>query len=84
MVGQSAGPKATFDAGIVRGRTLQILGHSNPLTQPDVKRAALKTMWTHAAEGNLKVDHEQIPLAEIEDAWKRQAASPHVKLVLVP
>lgn len=84
MVGQSAGQKATFDAGVVRGGALQILGHANGVTPPDVKEAALKTMCEHAAVGRLTVEYEEIPLERVAEAWERQASSPHVKLILVP
>lgn len=84
MVGQSAGQEATFDARVVRGKGLQILGHANGATPPSVKRAAFRSMCEHAAAGRLKVDHEEIPLERVADAWERQASSPHVKLILVP
>jgi len=84
MLGQSAGQQATFDSGIVRGRALQILGHSNATAPPDVKREAFTAMCEHAAAGRLMVDYEEVALDEIAEAWERQASSPHVKLILVP
>ena len=84
MVGQTAGQEATFDAGIVRGRALKILGHANGVTPADVKEASLHAMCDHAAEGRLTVEYEEIPLERAPEAWERQASSPHVKLILVP
>jgi NADPH2:quinone reductase len=84
VLGQSGGQRSTLDAGVVRGRALQVLGHSNGVTPPDVKHAALKTMFEHAAAGRLTVDHERIPLDRVAEAWERQSSSPHVKLILVP
>jgi NADPH2:quinone reductase len=84
MLGQAAGQEATLDAGVVRGRTLQILGHANAATAPDVKHAAFRTMCEHAAAGRLKVEYEEIPLDRVTEAWERQASSPQVKLILVP
>lgn len=84
VLGQSGGQQATLDAGVVRGRALQVLGHANGVTPPDVKHAALRTMCEHAAAGRLTVEHERIPLDRVAEAWDRQAASPHVKLILVP
>jgi NADPH:quinone reductase-like Zn-dependent oxidoreductase len=84
MLGQSASQEATFDAGVVRGKALQILGHANGVTAPEVKQAALRTMCEHAAAGRLTVEYEQIPLERVGEAWERQASSPHVKLILVP
>jgi NADPH:quinone reductase-like Zn-dependent oxidoreductase len=84
VLGQSAGQAATLDSGVVRGKALQVHGHANALTPPDVKHAAFRAMCDHAAAGRLKVDYEQMPLDDVAAAWERQAASPHVKLILVP
>ena len=84
MLGQAAGQEATFNSGVVRGKALQILGHANAVTPPDVKSDALKTMCDHAAAGRLAVEYEEVSLDDVADAWERQASSPHVKLILVP
>ena len=84
VLGQSAAQQATLDAGVVRGKALRILGHSNATTPPDVKRDAFGAMCEHAAAGRLKVEYEELPLDRVAEAWERQAASPHVKLILVP
>jgi NADPH2:quinone reductase len=84
LLGQSAGQEATLDAGVVRGKALRILGHTNALTPPDVKEGALRAMCDHAAAGRLKVEYEELPLDDVAEAWERQASSPHVKLILVP
>ncbi len=41
-------------------------------------------MAAHAAAGEIVIETERIPLAQVEDAWARQAAHPHHKLVVVP
>jgi NADPH:quinone reductase len=84
VLGQSAGQQSTLDAGVVRGKALRILGHSNATTPAEVKREAFDAMCEHAAAGRLHVDYEEIPLDDVAAAWERQAASPHVKLILVP
>jgi len=84
VLGQSASQQSTLDAGVVRGKGLRILGHSNATTPPDVKREAFGAMCEHAAAGRLKVEYEELPLDGVVEAWERQASSPHVKLILVP
>jgi NADPH2:quinone reductase len=84
VLGQSAGAEATLASGVVRGKALQILGHANAMTPPDVKHAAFRAMCEHAAAGRLKVEYEELPLDDVAAAWERQAASPNVKLILVP
>jgi NADPH2:quinone reductase len=54
------------------------------MTAPEVKHAAYRAMCDHAAAGRLKVEYEELPLDDVAAAWERQAASPHVKLILVP
>ena len=41
-------------------------------------------MAAHAAAGRIEVDVERMPLADVAQAWERQAAFAHRKLVLVP
>jgi NADPH2:quinone reductase len=84
VLGQSAGQQATLDSGVVRGKALQVLGHANGITPLEVKHAAFRAMCDHAAEGRLQVEYEELPLDDVAAAWERQAASPHVKLILVP
>jgi NADPH2:quinone reductase len=84
VLGQSADQQSTLDAGVVRGKGLRILGHANATTPPDVKYTAFRDMCEHAAAGRLAVEYEEVPLDDVVDAWERQAASPHVKLIVVP
>lgn len=83
-VGQSASPEATFTSSAVRGKRLAILGHANQTVPPEVRRDAYLRMLDHMAAGRLRVDYAELALEHVAEAWKRQAASPHEKLVLVP
>ena len=38
----------------------------------------------HAAAGRVRLDIEQVPLADVTDAWRRQAEGAGTKLVVVP
>lgn len=84
QLGQSAGATAPLRSVSIRFRELNILGHTNFAAPLEVRRAALARMFGHAAAGELVADYEQVPLAEVASAWKRQAESPGVKLVLTP
>ncbi len=83
-LGQSASPEATFTSGTVRGKMLSILGYSNFEVPWETRAQAFRTLVGHAVAGRLKVDYETLPLDKTPDAWKRQAASPHKKLVVTP
>ena len=83
-LGQSAGPKATFKSGDVRGKELSILGHSNFAVPRAEKNAAYRRMVEHCAAGELTAPVETMPLDRIADAWELQQQGPHRKLVLIP
>ena len=83
-VGQSAGDEASLKSSIVRGRQLTIIGHTNPNTSWELRAQAFRELADHAVAGRIRFATEELPLSEIAKAWKRQAASPHVKLVLRP
>jgi len=84
QVGQSAGPEATLTSRTVRGRALSILGHTNFLVPWEDHAAAYRKLIDYAGAGQLKVEFELLPLEAAPEAWKRQASSPHRKLVLSP
>jgi hypothetical protein len=48
------------------------------------KAQALTNILTHAAAGRCTVERETVPLAKAAEAWERQAAFAHRKLILVP
>jgi NADPH:quinone reductase-like Zn-dependent oxidoreductase len=80
-VGAAAGP-ATLSLGSVMLRTLT--GHANGATPLDVRKAAYERMLNHAAAGELTIEIERKPLAQVAEAWAAQAQSPRHKIVLVP
>ena len=83
-VGRSVSDQATFESGVVRGRLISILGHSNFAAPAEVRAESYRRMLTHVAAGELTVDYEVLPLERGAEAWERQAASPGRKLVLSP
>ena len=84
QLGRSAGDSATFDSAAIRGKCLQVLGHTNFANSPDEKGAALDVMFGWAREGVLDVKHEVLGLDSIAEAWTRQAAGPGLKLLIDP
>lgn len=83
-LGQSAGATAPLASVALRFKELRILGHTNFAAPHEAKAAALQAMWRHAAAGDLRADHEVLPLDSVGEAWARQAASAGTKLVLTP
>jgi NADPH:quinone reductase-like Zn-dependent oxidoreductase len=83
-LGQSASVDARLTSAAVRSRCLSLLGLFLGHVPQDARAAAHRRMLEHAEAGRLRVDHEVLPLERIGEAWERQAASPHGKLVLRP
>lgn len=85
QIGQSAGATASLPSAPVRGKLVEIRGHTNFLAPPQERAAAYAAMCEHALAGRLVVDVERLPLAEVETAWARlSSGAGGTKLVLVP
>ena len=84
QLGASAGAEAVVKSGVVRGRYLSILGHSNFSLPWEDLAAAYRALIDYAAAGKLTVEVEVLPLEAAAEAWKLQATSPHRKLAVSP
>ena len=81
-VGASAGATATIPRSLLYGRS--ILSHGNRTVPIAVKRAAYERMVGHVLAGELApAAHESVPMERFADAFERQRAHPHAKLILV-
>ena len=74
QVGDTAAPTILLPAAALRSTALTIMGTAG-LPPMDVLSAALSQVFEHAAEGALRIQTEQRPLAELESAWNRPASS---------
>ena len=83
-LGQSAGPTATLASGTVRGKELELFGHSNFAVPVDVLQREHERLVRHAEAGEIRIDVERIPLEDVATAWQRQQQGEHAKIVLVP
>jgi NADPH2:quinone reductase len=83
-LGQSAGPTAELASGAVRGKNLNIHGHFAFGVPAEVFGEHYPRLVRHVLAGEIKLDVEPVPLADLADAWRRQAAGEAAKLVLVP
>lgn len=84
QLGQSAGPQAVVPSGLVRGKQVDILGFTNFAVPRDELHRALLDLVAHAQAGRIRFDLERVPLADVGEAWSRQAHGSDTKLVLVP
>jgi NADPH:quinone reductase-like Zn-dependent oxidoreductase len=84
-LGGASGDVAEFSSAVLRGRSASVLGYTNNALGPEQRREALTAVAEHAAAGRLEVAHEVVALADVAEAWRRQAAGEAgVRLVLTP
>jgi NADPH:quinone reductase-like Zn-dependent oxidoreductase len=85
QVGQLAGVDVALPAPAVRSVSLDLRGFSVAHPPAELKREGYLQLTRHVARGDIVVDLERIPLAQVETAWERQRqATGGTKLVLVP
>jgi NADPH2:quinone reductase len=83
-LGQAAGAEVSIPSAAVRGKRLQIIGHTVFETPIDVMARAHLALVGHATSGDLVVEVETHPLDDVPEAWHAEKAGPSVKLVVVP
>ena len=85
QVGHVAGPEITLPAPALRSVSLDLRGFRVDLPPAEVRREGFLALTRHVAQGDIAVDVEAMPLAQVEKAWERQRrAEGGAKLVLVP
>ena len=82
-LGQSAGPTATLPSAAVRGKMIDLHGHSLFAIPHDVVARGFRELCVHVAAGRIVAAVEAYPLDRVAEAWERQASgSPRAKVVL--
>jgi NADPH:quinone reductase-like Zn-dependent oxidoreductase len=84
QIGNASGPVTEVPARPIRSSIRSIVGHTNFAAPQEVKEPAFRAMCRHAVAGELVVPVEEVPLADVDDAWRRQAEGPGLKLVIRP
>jgi NADPH:quinone reductase-like Zn-dependent oxidoreductase len=82
QVGESAGPTIMLPAATLRSSGLQIVGAGTGAIPPmDVLRDTYHQLMARAASGELRIDTDSAPLADVEKAWTREGRA---RLVVIP
>jgi len=71
-IGEMAGPTISLPAAALRSSGIEIYGSGGGSSIP--RTAIFETfprLWALAASGKLRIDIEPVPLAQIENAWRR-------------
>ena len=84
QLGQSAGATAPLTSAAIRFKGIEIYGYSNFNLPKDVLDREYARLVEHAVNGDIRVEIDRVPLADVAAAWQRQAESPNRKLVLIP
>ncbi|MFG2074779.1 quinone oxidoreductase family protein [Nonomuraea maritima] len=72
-LGSSASETSPLDSSTIRSRSLRILGYTNNSVTREQRAAAITYIAEQSSTGRLAVTHEVMPLAEVAEAWNRQA-----------
>lgn len=80
QVGESAAPTISLPASALRATALTILGTAG-IPPRAVLLEVLQRVIGYAAKGELHIDTECVPLADIEHAWQRD--QPGRRLVII-
>jgi NADPH:quinone reductase-like Zn-dependent oxidoreductase len=81
QVGEGAGPVIALPASVLRSTPLTIMGTAG-MPPGNVLADALQKVLSHAAAGELRVETEAVPLADVETAWNREQSGR--RIVLIP
>ncbi|HEV2489227.1 MAG TPA: zinc-binding alcohol dehydrogenase family protein [Candidatus Acidoferrales bacterium] len=82
QVGESSGPAISLPAAVLRSTALTILGTAG-IPPREVLADAMQQVMARAARGELLIETERVPLADIEMAWQRQQR-PGSRIVVIP
>jgi NADPH2:quinone reductase len=81
-LGQIGGAEAPLRSADVRGKELQILGHSSFALSREDTALAYREILDHLASGRIAVDVERYELDRAAEAWERQRSGPGGKVVI--
>jgi len=83
-LGGGSGDEATLSSAVIRSRSASVVGYTNNSLTPEQRRDAVTAVFEHAASGRIRVAYDVCPLAQVEDAWRRQESGAAARCVLVP
>jgi NADPH:quinone reductase-like Zn-dependent oxidoreductase len=82
QAGESAGPTIALPAAVLRSTALTILGTAG-IPSREILVDAMQQVLSRAARGELRIETERVPLADIEGVWQRPERSGR-RIVVIP
>ncbi|MGY1625063.1 zinc-binding alcohol dehydrogenase family protein [Geodermatophilus sp. SYSU D00965] len=83
-LGGASGDTASFSSSVLRSRSAEVLGYTNNALTVQQRAQALTAVLGHAERGALRLDHEVLPLEQVERGWALSAEGLGRRVVLVP
>jgi NADPH2:quinone reductase len=83
QIGDMAGPTISLSAAALRSSGIEIYGSGGGSVPHTAIFETFPKLWELAAAGNLHIDTEAVPLADIENAWRRNDSAGR-RLVIIP
>jgi NADPH2:quinone reductase len=81
-VGNVAGTDVNLPLGAMRRTRSAVIGLSSGWTPIEEKVAAYRSVLDAMVSGDVVVKYDVVRLEDVAEAWRRQASSPHRKLVI--
>jgi NADPH2:quinone reductase len=82
QIGQSAGAEANVASAVIRGKMGELYGYTDFAVAKDVYSEHYLRLVGHAAANDIVIDIETYPLAQVAEAWDRQANGARAKIVV--
>ena len=82
QAGESAGPRISLPAAVLRSTALTILGTAGVPTR-EILLDTMEQIMSRAARGELRIDTERVHLSDIESVWQRVEQSGR-RIVVIP
>jgi NADPH:quinone reductase-like Zn-dependent oxidoreductase len=84
QVGEAAWHEIHLSALLLRSKALSLFGFGKMSASFETRAAAYQRICHLAAQGQLTVPVERLPLSQVTQAWERQRAGTRQRLVLLP
>lgn len=82
-IGEMAGATISLASGALRSSGLELYGSGGGGIDPQAIFETFPHLWALAVRGRLHIEIEQVPLADVENAWQRQDGRGR-RLLLIP
>jgi len=81
QVGESAASTISLPAAVLRSTPLTMMGTAG-IPPRDVLLEAFQQIVAYAATGELHIDTERVPLADVENAWQRDQSGRRIVIIM--